>query len=343
MAKYRRRIDIKGIITAIFAVAILAGIIAVCVAFFGKDTKTISFASFSTGDLDANGEFTKSATTVYTKDYFECQGLAVEIDFESSSEYEVFYYREDKSFIGSTGALDDYYEKGLTYDNAKYAKIVIYPELEAGVTKIALWDVWKYAKDLKITVNKDQTFEAPLIAVAPTVRGDYEEVISGTTYHAVRIADGPFILAGDYLDAFENHTVKSISLPVAGVVNHKEDSTFTVYVVEGDGTKTYREVQKHEFVIPANTFKSSLGVVNPNDNAVTNGASAAWFDFECNIRVEEGQTLAFGSTEDSVYWIYRKSFTEDTCRYPMYNAIFNKSTYTPWHTLEIYFDVKYLE
>lgn len=343
MAKYRRRINLKSILTAIFAIALVAGVIAVCVAIFGKDTKTVPFTSFSTGDLDVNGEFTKSSTALYTKEFFECQGLTVEIDSESFSEYEVYFYREDKTFIGSTGALDDYYEKGRTYDNAKYAKIVIYPELESGVTKIALWDVWKYVKDFKITVNKDQNFEAPLVAAAPTVRSDYAETIGGVTYHAVRIADGPFIVAGKYLNAYENHTVKSISIPVAGVVNHKEDSTFTVYVVDGDGTTTYRKVQEYQFVIPANTFKTSLGVVDPNDNVVSNGASVAWFDFECNIRVEEGQTLAFGSTEDSVYWIYRKSFTEDTCRYPLYNAIFAKSTYTPLYTLEIYFDVKYLE
>lgn len=347
MAKnYRVKISSKDLISVGILLLVVIGIAAAIIFFNSSETKQLSAFDFSIGSLDSEtGEPVKNKATLYTKTMFECQGLVIEPaeNTEIDAEFEVFYYREDKSFIGKTSSISNAYEKKNNYDNAKYARIVLIPVLEEDKKEIKFWETLNYASLITVTVLKDQSFDAPLVSAFETVRDDYKRAVEGTTYHASRLNDGPFALAGANITAFENHTIKKISVPIAGVVDYTKDSMFSVYVVEGDGTKPFDMIQEVELTIPAYKFKSNISSTDPEDNEIANGADVTWYEFDCNITLEEGQTLAFSDKLDTVYFAYRKTFTQDNNKYPMYNLVLNGVNRTPIYSIEIYFDVEYLE
>ena len=158
----------KSIISGILLVVIIAGVLALAGSLLGKETKTISSTEFSVGGINAQGNYVESKTSIYTKDMFECQGLSIEPDFEATGTYQVFYYDSNKNFFGATDELnaeDGVYNIGETFVFAKYARIVITPDVpldEDGNVeenfKIRFYEVVGYAKDYKITVNKNQTY-----------------------------------------------------------------------------------------------------------------------------------------------------------------------------------------
>ena len=170
MARYRKKIKWKNLLSTVLAVLLFAGAFIGIVNVSNRDTKSVSALSFKLGAVDETGIFVKSETSIYTKDMFECQGLKIEPDFEATSTYQVFYYGEDKTFLGATDTLkasDGIYEMGDEFAEAKYARIVITPETpvdEDGKLvkdfKIHSYQVAGYANDYTITVNKNQTFGA---------------------------------------------------------------------------------------------------------------------------------------------------------------------------------------
>ena len=170
MARYRKRIKWKSLLTAGLAVLLLVGALVGITSVTNREDATISALSFKVGAIGENGNYVKSDTSIYTKDMFECQGLTIEPDFEATGTYQVFYYGEDKAFLAATevmNASEGAYVKGDEYPEAKYARIVITPEVPTDDNgeavedfKISSLDVMGYASDYTITVAKDQTFGA---------------------------------------------------------------------------------------------------------------------------------------------------------------------------------------
>lgn len=165
----RNRFSWKGFLSCILLVAVVAGVIGLVVALGGKDTKRIRASQFEVGSVDEYGVYTKSNTSIYIKELIECQGLIIEPDFEANGTFQVFYYGENKAFIGATAELDPtngVYKKGATFAAAKYCRIVITPEVptdDKGKTdsefKIRFYEVRGYANNYVITVDKDQNFD----------------------------------------------------------------------------------------------------------------------------------------------------------------------------------------
>ena len=159
----------KSIISGILLVTIIAGVLALAGSILGKDTKTISSTAFSVGAIDDSGNFEKSDVSIYTKDMFECQGLSIEPDFEATGTYKVFYYDSNKNFIGATDELnaeDGVYTKGNSFPFAKYARIMITPDVptaddgkEVKDFKIRFYEVYGYANEYNITVDKKQEYK----------------------------------------------------------------------------------------------------------------------------------------------------------------------------------------
>jgi hypothetical protein len=128
------------------------------VALFGKDTQKIGASEFTRGKLNENGEYVESNLSIYTKDAFPCQGLRIVPDFEASGEFQVFYYDDNNRLLDKTELLSAVYEED--FPGATMCRVVYYPEKPADVKtadwKIGLLEVSKYAKQLTITVDKDQ-------------------------------------------------------------------------------------------------------------------------------------------------------------------------------------------
>jgi hypothetical protein len=160
MARFKRKINWKSILSATLAVVILVGCAAGITALVRKDTKTISSLAFKCGDLDENGVYTPSETAIYTKEAFDCIGLRVEPDFEFNGTYDVYYYDYNGNFLEKRVDLVDIYDEDFPL--AKMARIVIHPEIPEDVDKddfkVKFYEVTKYANLLKITVDKDQDY-----------------------------------------------------------------------------------------------------------------------------------------------------------------------------------------
>ena len=161
-----RKGRLRQLISAILVCVLLAGVAGGVVAIVNNDTKKIRATAFSVGALDANGVYVESKTSIYTKELIECQGLTIEPDFEAKGTYKVFYYDSNKNFIGATEAIDA--EDGVYINDdfplASYARLMITPEVsfdDAGNVvdnfKIRFYEVYGYANDYKVTVNKNQS------------------------------------------------------------------------------------------------------------------------------------------------------------------------------------------
>lgn len=149
---------IYRILTIILTMALAAG------AIFGiyklvekskEKTKTLHL-SYSIGALDVNGKYIESENSLYTKDAFECQGLNTELCFDNNISYEVFFYDSLGDFISSSGVQFGNYKNVPVF--ASRARIVITPNAtDDEEVKVNWFNKSKYAKQLTVTVNKDQT------------------------------------------------------------------------------------------------------------------------------------------------------------------------------------------
>ena len=167
MIKFIRNIPWKevGIIILLAALA-LGAIVGIGSALTTK-TKTISPLIFAKGTYNNQGIFEESDRSITNKDFLECQGLKIEPDFDATGTYQIFYYGPDKQLLGATDKLKAsetlVYEKGDSFELAKYCRIVITPDApkdENGFVvedyKIKFYEIAGIANKYTITVEKNQ-------------------------------------------------------------------------------------------------------------------------------------------------------------------------------------------
>ncbi len=154
MANFKRKSKWKSILCGILVVATLIGACAGLAALSKKETKTIGSGAFERGALDENGVYVESKTSIYTKKAFDCIGLRVEPDFEFKGTYDVYYYDNDDGLLDKIEGISGVYDEDHYFSYR--ARIVIHPELSEDEEEIGFFDVYKYAKLVKITVNKEQ-------------------------------------------------------------------------------------------------------------------------------------------------------------------------------------------
>lgn len=176
MKRYLSR-NWKNILMIVLAVALVLAAVGGLAAIFTRDTDTIGPGEFKRGKLDALGNYEESKQAIYTKKAFSCQGLRIVPDFEAGGKFDVYYYDENDSFLGATTGQNSVFEED--YPAASHCRIVYYPEKPSGVKtsewKIGLLEVRKYAKLLKITVDRDQESytSSPNLYVAESTTGSF--------------------------------------------------------------------------------------------------------------------------------------------------------------------------
>ena len=244
----------KTIIIAVVVAIGVAAVAGILIGVLGKSSKSVS-PGFSRGSLSADtGEFLESDTTLVTKNLIECRGLKVTLDFDNTSDYQIFWYNEDGLFLSCEGRTDDAFT-GQVPDLARYCRIVIYPELAEDVEKISLFSINDYSKKLNITVDRDQTF-APedLYETAKVNSTDDVSLVTDVTskftfisnatigdisdYGAVELTDFNEALEGSKPDGF--NVVKLNSTDVAKYIIRFNDvydgKIYYVFFYEADGS-----------------------------------------------------------------------------------------------------------
>ena len=320
----------KEIISVLLVAAIVIAAISGIVVYSARTHRTVSSTVFSRGALDSNGKHLESDTCLYTEELIQCRGLLVEVDFEAKLEYEIFFYRADESFIGSTGRLvEDFTLEG--YDNAKYCRIVITPELKDGADKIRFWEILSYADQITVKVAIDQEFEPVYSSLFPGVTDDH--FASETDYemaYTVRLEESPFVMSN--ISAVAGRTINRIGVPVSLIKDPTQDNTFTVYVVEGNGSAAFKQVKELKLIIPAGTFTGLEQVTTKSDSEYPPAGEyrkcflgwykvQQWVYFDVDIILAANQTLAFGNSSDTVAFGYEKAASGDLPDGWLYNNV----------------------
>ena len=123
-----------------------------------SDLKEIHPA-FSIGGLSSSGGYVEQKNTIYTKEAFDCEGLRIDIDFENSITYRVFFYDDSGEFISSTGYLAENFVDNVP-EGAELARVMISPdwaalEVEKDDRVISLFDIAKYSNQITIKVGSE--------------------------------------------------------------------------------------------------------------------------------------------------------------------------------------------
>ena len=150
---------IKIILIVVLCLAVLGGIAGV-VAWTQSDkfdTKDVSYiGKYSVGGLDSAGNYMSTNASIYTKSPIECQGLNCNLVFDNSISYQLYFYDQNNEFVHTTGRLTGTFVEDSVPFFAKYVRIVITPNDDDKVTSL---EVNKYAKQLNVSVNREQGFK----------------------------------------------------------------------------------------------------------------------------------------------------------------------------------------
>ena len=152
--QHKRSDTVKWVIVFLLVLALVGAVAALFVQVDRRTTTTVLGAeAYTIGALDAEGKATDSDASIVTRRAFSVKGLKAELIDGANVTYELYFYDEDGSFLGSTGALSTDF-LGLTVPiNAETAKIVITPtEDEDGF--ISLTEVIGYADQVTVTIDR---------------------------------------------------------------------------------------------------------------------------------------------------------------------------------------------
>ena len=179
-------------IKLVFAVLLIGGIIFACVKFFDRDTKTISMFEFEVGAIDENGDYKQDKQSICTKEMFSCAGLNVEPSFEYSGTYRIFFYNMDRDFICSTESLTNVYTEEIPAA-ARYARVMITPDApldeDASSFSINYFEKFGYAREVTISVSKNQTFKNLLDTAVVKEGKIFNLTNNSTTYDLIGAAN----------------------------------------------------------------------------------------------------------------------------------------------------------
>lgn len=220
--RYKRKISAKKIIGIVLVGALIVGILS-SFAVFANDSKPAD-AIFKVGGLDENGEYLECDTSIYTEKAFDCYGLRIEPEFESTVTYDVYYYNQNNELLEVVKGLTKVYDED--FEVAEKCRIVIHPEIPDDTDiddfKIRIWNVAKYASQLNITVDKtpdknidytnlwdeNTVVENSYVVLNGALGGNIDEIVSdsnGTGYllsHKIELSssvDGVYVaLEGEY-------------------------------------------------------------------------------------------------------------------------------------------------
>lgn len=176
----------KNLLTKIFNIVLVVGILIGAVALINHfvsnkadDNGLVEVnPKFEVGGLTEYGKYLETKESIYTKEAFECQGLNVSMEFDSTISYQLFFYDKYGDFLYSSSELETDFKDTLS-KNVSHARIVITPIWEDDVKKVdkeIKWhQVYKYVKQLTIKVADEQvkTYDETLNKTATAVIAKY--------------------------------------------------------------------------------------------------------------------------------------------------------------------------
>ena len=153
LRKHKASDMVKWVIIFLIAIGLIGAVITLFILLDRQTTVTeIGAEAYTIAALDENGEQTDGDTSIVTRSAFTTDGLKVEIEYEATVTYTLYFYGTEDEFISKTAALSEDFD-GSIPENAETAKIVITPTADED-GKVDLTEVLGYAGQVTVTVNK---------------------------------------------------------------------------------------------------------------------------------------------------------------------------------------------
>lgn len=196
----------------------LAGVAAITAVGFGvkaivdytkDDLKKITL-SYDVGNLGTDGKYVNDESTLYTKEAFGCYGLQVKPDFDSTVNYQIFYYDILDNYISSTEFMSDGYS-GEAPVNGAYARIVIEPRNDED-GKISFTEKLKYPSQLTVKVKKNQDINKRFVNFAGKVMDVVSDNRKLIFVNGLSLSTDPFV----WTESTNRCVTSSTVLKVAG-------------------------------------------------------------------------------------------------------------------------------
>lgn len=152
MIKLKTKKILKTFSLVLLGLATIGGVTTLTTHLIKNDKVTIH-PTFEVGGLNAQGKYEEDKSTLYTKEKFACEGLQATLDFDSTINYQIFYYDILDNFVSSTDVITKGYSVSAP-TNGAYARIEIIPTNDED-GKISFKEKYNYSKQLNLKVNKD--------------------------------------------------------------------------------------------------------------------------------------------------------------------------------------------
>lgn len=160
MKKFLRSNRTKWIAVSIAGILMSVGIVGLAVKVSDMEaTKTLGSSAYSIGLLDdTTGKLPSENVDkggLRTTKFYKYEGLKCEIESDSTIEYQVNFYDEDKKFLAVQTLQDDFDSSNIPTEasTAKYVKIEIIPT-EDDDGEVGILEKSGYVEQLKVTVTK---------------------------------------------------------------------------------------------------------------------------------------------------------------------------------------------
>lgn len=159
MKKYRqrnKRNKFKFILSFILIGILAISVIALAVKLNESlTTKQLGVTDYSICSLDNSTGEEKESELYIVSDYFTVDGLKCELKKDAEISYKLFFYKADKTFVGSSEVLEESTTlNDLEFDNLsdiEYVRVQIQPIEDSSVS---LLEVVGYSRQLTVSYNK---------------------------------------------------------------------------------------------------------------------------------------------------------------------------------------------
>ena len=166
---FKNRINWKQVVATVVCVALVAALAVTGISIFNKKEKDKdgyigADLNFSIGGLNEDGTYKKTDGSLYTKDAIEASKVKVTLEFDSTVQYQLFFYDEFDEFISSGIQLGKGSESELP-EGATHFRVVLTPVWDADVELddqvVTLFNKGNYTKQITVSIiEPDNTTEA---------------------------------------------------------------------------------------------------------------------------------------------------------------------------------------
>ena len=121
-----------------------------------ETTNTLKNNGWEIATIDMNGKELESKQHLVTKEYLKIEDFDVTLDEDSTITYSLFFYTEEKNFMGCQSNLTaQELDKTLLMDGAKYVRVEITPQtVDSEAVEINAFNKVKYTGQIKIVYGK---------------------------------------------------------------------------------------------------------------------------------------------------------------------------------------------